>query len=308
MSKEGGLAGDNGFHNFHPGIELPPAQRVVSLVPSVTESLFELGLGGRVVGITDYCVYPAQALEGLPRVGGTKNPRVPDILSLNPDLVIANQEENTPHTVQALQEVGVRVWLTFPKSVADAMDVLWALARLAPESSAYPRLRVMENTLEWTEEAAAMQEHPRLFCPIWQEVPENGPRWWMTFNRDTYAHDLLTLVGGENVFANRQRRYPLEADLGQAPAQEAAEQDTRYPRVTLDEILRADPQVVLLPSEPYPFDENHAEELSQLLEGTAAVQAGRIHLVDGSLITWHGTRLGLALRELPQYFASQEDL
>lgn len=301
------MAGDNGFHDIHPGFELPPARRIVSLVPSITESMFELGLGDRVVGITDYCVYPVRAVEHLPRVGGTKNPRVTDILSLNPDLVIANQEENTPQTVQALQQAGIRVWLTFPKSVAEAMDVLWALARLEPESSAYPRLRVLENTLEWTEEAAALQQHPRLFCPIWQEVPENGPRWWMTFNRDTYPHDLLTLVGAENIFADRQRHYPLEADLGLESSQETAGRDTRYPRVTLQEILQADPQVVLLPSEPYPFDQNQLEEFTTLLAGTSAVMAERIHLVDGSLITWHGTRLGLALRELPQYFAPLEE-
>lgn len=293
----------NGHWDFHPGLERPTPERIVSLVPSVTESLFDLGLGNKVVAITDFCVHPQQALENLPRVGGPKNPAVDDILALGPDLVIANQEENTPQTVLALQEAGIRVWLTFPQSVAEAMDVLWALTRLQPDEMAVMRLRMLENTREWTEEAAALQEKIRFFCPIWQESTSGGEMWWMTFNRYTYAHDLLTLIGGENIFADRVRRYPLDADLGQGEAQDPGDRDTRYPRVTAQEIVTADPQIILLPDEPFPFNQEHQQTIQDVFAETSAVKRGQVHLVDGSLITWHGTRLGHALDNLPPLFA-----
>lgn len=298
------MSGDNGFFEFNPGRALPPINRIVSLVPSVTESLFDLGLGTRVVGITDFCVHPLSQLEGLPRLGGPKNPHLPAVLELTPDLVIANQEENTLQAVSALQEAGLRVWLTFPKTVAEAMDILWAMARLDPDGPGPSRLRVLEATLEWTEEAQAQQIPRRYFCPVWQEDTSNGERWWMTFNQHTYCHDLLTLLGGENCFSGRERRYPLAADLGHEAPQDPGKRDTRYPRISLSEILAADPEVILLPSEPYPFTEVDFLEIEHLLAETRAVQDGRVYLIDGSLITWHGTRLARALQELPQIFAS----
>ncbi|MBW1844728.1 MAG: ABC transporter substrate-binding protein, partial [Deltaproteobacteria bacterium] len=106
------------------------AERIVSLVPSVTESLFCLGLGDRVVGITDWCVHPSHQLSGLPRVGGTKNPLVRQILELEPDLVIANREENRKRTVLALRAAGVDVWVTYPQTVQDGVTLLRELAEL----------------------------------------------------------------------------------------------------------------------------------------------------------------------------------
>src|SRR5215813_10122637 len=93
-----------------------PPRRVVSLVPSVTESLFDLNLGDRLIAITDYCVYPEAGVARLPRIGGTKNPDVGRIINLSPDLVIANQEENRKEDVLALQEAGIPVWVMFPRT------------------------------------------------------------------------------------------------------------------------------------------------------------------------------------------------
>ncbi len=287
----------------YPPPRAEPPRRVVSLVPSLTESLFSLGFGDTVVGITDYCIYPAGQLEGIPRLGGPKNPRVEEIVALQPDLVIANREENTPRTVEALQAAGIPVWVTFPRSVAEAMDVLWAFTRLYKRGSAVAKLQVLERVLDIAEEAGA--EHPPVpfFCPIWQETTADGRLWWMTFNRRTYAHDLLTLLGGGNVFADRERRYPLEADLGTAEPQDAGERDTRYPRVTPEEVRAAQPEVILLPSEPYPFGKVELAQMMALLPEVPAVQNERIHLVDGTLITWFGTRLASALAHLPALFA-----
>lgn len=295
------MSDGNGHHDILLIFDHPP-RRVVSLVPSLTESMFELGLGFALVGITDYCAYPAEALVHLPRLGGTKNPRLEDILALQPDLVLANQEENTPQVVEALRQAGIPVWVTFPRTVDEAMQVLWELVRIYPSQGAVVRLRVLNLTLDWAREALEAMQPVRYFCPIWHEQTQAGQAWWMTFNRQTYAHDLLRLCGGENVFGDRERRYPLEADLGGELAQASGGRDTRYPRVTLEEIIAADPQVILLPSEPYPFGEDHCQALAELLGQTQAARDGAIYLVDGSLITWHGTRLARGLRELGAYF------
>ncbi len=276
--------------------------RVVSLVPSVTESFFDLGLGEVVVGVTDYCVYPAAALQSRVPVGGTKNPRIDDILALEPELVIANQEENTPEVVEALCARGVAVWLTFPRTVREALDLLWTIGRLYQSKIAAARLELLERAVEWAS-AAVPETRLRYFCPIWYQSDERSEDWWMTFNRLTYAHDLLQRCGGDNIFAQRERQVPLAADLGRAAARPTPDRDTRYPRVTLSEVRAADPDVILLPDEPYRFDDSVRRLVEEELRDSTAVRTGRIHLVDGSLITWHGTRLGRALQELPAFFS-----
>jgi iron complex transport system substrate-binding protein len=289
---------------FDPLADLPATpQRIVSLVPSNTESLFDLGFGERVVGITDYCVHPAEKLVGLQRLGGPKNPRIPDLLALHPDLVIANQEENTPASVQALRAAGVPVWVTFPHNVRQSLEVLWQMAQLFRSQKAAAQVQLLEQNLAWEQAAASSRPKLRYFCPIWYAETQDGQPWYMTFNNQTYCHDLLEVFGGENVFAERERRYPLAADLDQADPQAPGERDTRYPRLNLEEVRRANPQMILLPDEPFPFDEQHLQQISESLSETPAAQYGRVHLVDGSLITWQGTRLAHALRELPALFA-----
>jgi iron complex transport system substrate-binding protein len=235
-------------------------------------------------------------------VGGTKNPRLEDILALEPDLVLANREENGRAAIEAMQAAGLKLWVTFPHSVAEAMDILWELARLVTQREAIVRLQVLDLTRQWAEDAVKMQVGVRYFCPIWQDRIEDGLDWWMTFNQETYAHDVLRLAGGENIFATRQRSYPLEADLGLGEASDPGERDTRYPRLSLTEVRTANPDLILLPDEPYAFGEEDRQRLMALLPDVRAVQAERVYLVDGSLITWHGTRLAHALRELPALF------
>jgi ABC-type Fe3+-hydroxamate transport system substrate-binding protein len=278
-----------------------PPRIIVSLVPSLTDSLFDLGAGDRLVGITDYCIPPEADQAHLVRLGGPKSPDVEAILELKPDLILANREENEPQTIKALEDAGLRVWLTFPQSVEQAMDVLWGLVNLLRIPEAAARLKNLQISLEWTAKAIPSGDPPRVFCPIWQEAHDRAGTWWMTFNRHTYCHDVLARCGGENVFAERERRYPLEADLGlEAPSTEAIG-DTRYPRVTVREVIDAAPEIVFLPSEPYAFSEQEAEVIQDLLAGTPAVRDGNVHHIDGSLITWHGTRLARALAELPTY-------
>jgi len=275
-----------------------PPQRVVSLVPSVTESLFDLTLGNRLIAITDYCVYPADGVSRLPRIGGTKNPDVARIIEMRPDLVIANQEENRKEDVEALQASGIPVWVTFPKTVADAFNLLWNIMDVFDEPVMVPRIRLIEQTMDWVWRIGEKRFEDavcRVFAPIWLDP-------LMTFNGDTYASDLLRVCGAVNIFANRERQYPLKADLGQTeplPADDSrlVGRDVRYPRVTMEEIVAAQPDVILLPSEPFQFTDEHIQLFSQL--DIPAARNKRIMLVDGSLLTWHGTRIAYALNTLP---------
>ncbi len=282
-----------------------PPQTVVSLVPSVTESLFDLGLGGRLVAITNYCVRPMAETARLPHIGGTKNPDVGRIIGLKPDLVIANREENRQEDVLAFQAAGIPVWVTFPRTVSEAINLLWSIMHIFDEPVMVPRVRLIEQTMDWVlriGEVQAADRPCRVFVPIWLDP-------LMTFNAATYPHDVLRVCGATNVFAERERRFPLEADLGQAEAYTADDprvqgRDTRYPRVSWEEIEAAQPDMVLLPSEPFEFTREHVSLFAQL--DIPAARHNRIILVDGSLLTWHGTRLAHALDTLPALFSPKE--
>ena len=275
-------------------------ERIVSLVPSMTESLFDLGLGGAVVGISDYCTKPEGRLTGINRIGGPKTIDVAHILALNPDLVIANREENEREAVLALAEQAP-VWVTFPLTVQDVLRDLWALAYLGRSQQALIRMRLLETAVEMAEESLEDESGVRYFCPIWQDQA-GDTHWWMTFNQDTYSSDLLRLLGGVNCFAQRQRRNPLAADLDATVVAEEGTYDRRYPRVTKNEIIDAQPAVILLPDEPFAYSQVHVGEFRSFFAETPAVKQDRIVMADGSLITWCGTRLGLALSELADVF------
>jgi ABC-type Fe3+-hydroxamate transport system substrate-binding protein len=246
---------------------LPP--RVVSLVPSLSEALAWLGLAHHLVGVSDWCVHPAEVMEALPRVGGTKTPDLARILSLAPDLVIANHEENRRRDVERLEAAGIPVWVTYPRSVREGVALLRELAELGAASGArIERVAPVAAAVE-----AALAARParavRVFCPIWKAP-------WMSVGRDTYANDLLALCGGENVFADRAER--------------------RYPIVKLEQIVAAAPEVILLPDEPYAFTAADRAELAA--QDVPAAAQGRIHLIDGTLVSWYGPRIQRAIETL----------
>ena len=250
-------------------------RRIVCLVPSLTEALFALGLGERVVGVTDWCVHPADGVAGLPKLGGTKNPSRERILELRPDLVIANREENTRRDVEHLEKAGLTVWVTDPRSVQDAVLLLRELAALgAPEEALREVVEPIEAALR-SASARPAAPRTRVFCPIWK-------RPWMAVGHDTYAHDLLRVCGGDNVFEDRAER--------------------RYPIVEEAEIVAAAPEVILLPDEPYAFGPRDVAELSSL--PVPAARVGRIHCVDGTLVSWYGPRIARAIETLSPLLAA----
>jgi len=250
-----------------------PPHRVISLVPSITESLFDLGVGEHLAGATDYCIRPAGPLAAVPRVGGPKNPEVEQIIALQPDLVIANQEENRKVDVEALQAAGLPVWVTFPRTVAQTLEMLWDIVHLFGIADRAAGLVTIERAYDWAKRAAESAEPVRVFCPIWREP-------WMTISADTYTHDLLRVCGGRNIFA----------DWGEA----------RYPTITLYDVAALTPDVILLPNEPFSFDEQHIADFDAYPQ-IPAVRDGRVLLVDGALLTWYGTRLGRALQQIPAW-------
>jgi ABC-type hemin transport system substrate-binding protein len=243
-----------------------PPERIVSLVPSLTEALFALGLGERVVGVTDWCVHPAEAVANLPKVGGTKDTDTDAVIGLTPDLVLANHEENTRRSVDRLRAAGLSVWVTYPRSVREGAELLAEIADLG--ASPKTRRAVVDPALAAVAAAEATASPPRarVFCPIWRDP-------WMSVGADTYIHDFLRLCGGENVFARHAER--------------------RYPRIELDAMVAAQPDVVLLPDEPYRFGPADAAELADL--PIPAARDGRIHLVDGTLVSWYGPRIPRAI-------------
>ena len=268
--------------------------RLVSLVPSLTEILFDFGRGEQVVALTDYCTEPAAGVAGKTTIGGTKNLDVAAIIDLQPDLVLAVAEENRRVDVDQLAAAGVPVYVFEPRTVRDGIDLLWRVAELLDcRAQVAGRIEAIEDDLAETEAVTATRPPVRVFCPIWKDP-------YMTINHDTYIHAMLSACGGDNVFADRQRRFPLAADLGRQPQAEDrrhAARDRRYPRVSLDEMAARCPEVILLPDEPYPFSDADLPDFAPFTD-VPAVRDGRVHLIDGKIVSWYGPRIGRSLRAL----------
>jgi ABC-type Fe3+-hydroxamate transport system substrate-binding protein len=240
--------------------------RVVSLVPNLTELVCCLGAAADLVGVTRYCTEPAPVVASLPKLGGTKNPDVAAVVALRPDLVLVNAEENRREDFERLRDAGLRLFVSFPRSVEAAARSIENLGVVLHRAENARRLGA-EIDRALAELAAEGPPRCRYFCPIWRKP-------WMTFNRDTFPHDLLRHAGGENV-------------CGDAA--------TRYPEVDLEELASRRPEIVLLPDEPYPFSEKHLDRLEALAE-TPACRRGRVHLVDGKALWWYGPRTPGSLR------------
>jgi ABC-type Fe3+-hydroxamate transport system substrate-binding protein len=269
-------------------IELPGRpSRIVSLVPSDTLNVAALGCAGALVGRTDYCELPADVVAAIPSVGGTKNPRVDDIVRLEPDLVLGNYEENTRSDLEALAQRGVRVYVAFPRRVVDGLGHLARLARLfgvERDPGVRQLLKRGYDELRSAEHARSTAVTARAFCPIWMDP-------LMTIHGDTFISDMLDLCGASNVFADRSRRYPLAADLGRAaslPPEKVVGRDVRYPRITLEEVVARAPELVLLPDEPHPFTPADAD----VFRGLAIPAAGRgaVAFMSGKDLCWYGAR------------------
>ncbi len=244
-----------------PAPECPP-RRIVSLVPSQTELLWALGLEREVVGITKFCVRPEAWFRQKTRVGGTKTVYLERIQALKPDLILANREENVREQVEALAD-------RYPVWVSDVSDLPSALKMIIQVGNLTHRSREAQILVNRIEKAFA-DFGPK---PNWRARRAAYFIWrkpWMVAGGDTFIHAMLAAAGFENVFAEARR----------------------YPEVLLSDLPACAPEVLLLSSEPYPFDPKHFTEFREVCP------QAQILLVDGEMFSWYGSRL----LEAPAYF------
>jgi ABC-type Fe3+-hydroxamate transport system substrate-binding protein len=243
-------------------VDVPLApQRIISLVPSQTELLYDLGLGDRVIGITKFCVHPEEWFRTKPRIGGTKKVDLDKVRALKPDLIIGNKEENEKKDIETLARE-FPVWISDVRDLPGALDMIRRVGELTGTS---PKAEEIASSIEQRFTMLAPLD-PTLTVAylIWREP-------YMAAGHGTFVNDMLRRCGLVNVF-----------DEG----------DARYPEITPQELAEADPDLILLSSEPYPFQEKHFAELNMICPGTP------VRLVDGELFSWYGSRL---LRS-PSYF------
>ncbi|HEU5163480.1 MAG TPA: helical backbone metal receptor, partial [Thermoanaerobaculia bacterium] len=212
----------------------PPA-RVVSLVPSLTETLFDIGAGASVAGVTDFCLFPESAVAALPRLGGTKNPRACAIRALDPNLVYVNIEENLARDAEEVAKFAP-VFATEPKTVAGVVDLLGDLGRIHGREQAAAEWQ--ERIAREIELARASRRSFSFACPIWKNP-------WMWCGGDTYVSDLVATAGGTNVLASA----------------------ARYPKASLEDVLALAPEVIFLPDEPYLFSDSDVADLRRDFKG-----------------------------------------
>jgi ABC-type Fe3+-hydroxamate transport system substrate-binding protein len=228
-------------------------KRIVSLVPSQTELLFDLGLNEEVVGITKFCVHPEHWFKTKTRVGGTKQLHPEKIKELQPDLIIANKEENVREQIEELAN-HFPVWISDVNNLNDALEMIVSIGKLTNKSSQAKEMAVQIN--ESFNQLQTPNSKLQTSYLIWKDP-------YMTIGGDTFINDMLQQSGFQNIFEDQKR----------------------YPEISIQQLQSANCQLLLLSSEPYPFKQKHIEELQPLLPNT------KIVLVDGEMFSWYGSRL-----------------
>lgn len=233
-------------------------KRIISLVPSQTELLYDLGLSDEVVGQTLFCIHPQEMRKVKPVVGGTKNVKLDRVDALEPDLIIANKEENDKAQIEALMEK-YPVWISDIKNLDDAIDMVHKVGQLVNK----------------TNEAAAITKNIQSSFGSLEDVSNNGVAgkkvlyliWrkpWMCAGVDNFINEMLSSMGLVNATTDKMGRYP---------------------ELTSNDIATLCPDFIFLSSEPYPFKEKHMDELHTICP------SAKIVLVDGELFSWYGSRL-----------------
>jgi len=238
-------------------IEVPSyPQRIVSLVPSQTELLHYLGLGERVIGITKFCVHPNDWYRSKTRVGGTKNVKFDRLAALKPDLIIGNKEENSESDIKQLQKA-YPVWMSDMQTFEAVWDMILSIGKLVGKvDKAKSLVEQLQKDLADLKTLVQGQQRLRVAYFIWQKP-------YMIAASNTFIDQMLDVAGFDNVFGN----------------------NVRYPEITALQLKEADPQVIFLSSEPYPFKEKHIEQF-QVICSNAAVE-----IVDGEIFSWYGSRM-----------------
>lgn len=235
-------------------VEIPenPA-RIISLVPSQTELLFDLGLDREICGITRFCIHPHDKVNGVAKIGGTKQFDIEKIKSLQPHLIIGNREENYREGIEELEK-HFPVWMSDIYTLGDSLDMMRRVGQLVNRAQQAEILASEINTGFSTFQSTLQHKKAAYF--IWRKP-------YMVAAGNTFIHHLLGVLGVTNVFGT----------------------STRYPEVTLQQLAASQPDYIFLSSEPYRFTEKHYDEFS------AACPGAKVLLVDGELFSWYGSRL-----------------
>ncbi len=230
-----------------------PPQRIISLVPSQTELLFDLGLHSQIVGLTKFCIHPYEKFKATEKVGGTKKLDLQKIRNLKPDLIIGNKEENEQSAMELLMKE-LPVWMSDIQDVDDALEMINLTGRLTGREI---EGRLLSAEADAGFQALKKQERKRLRTAyfIWKDP-------FMVAGSNTFINDVMRRGGYENVII-----------------------DQRYPVITPEQIRELNPEVIFLSSEPYPFKNNHVIEMEKICPDAEVV------LVDGEMFSWYGSRL-----------------
>lgn len=237
-----------------------PPQRIVSVVPSQTELLYDLGLDEEVVGITKFCVHPEAWFRNKERIGGTKKLNIEKIKALQPDLIIANKEENEKEQIEDLAK-DFPVWVSDINKLPDALNMIHVVGQLTGMEGRANKM--VEDIVEGFNGLHKANTPKRVAYFIWR-----GP--WMSIGNDTFIHSMIHTMGWTNVLADK----------------------VRYPEISLEALKEYKPELVLLSSEPFPFKEQHITEIKEVLPDVAVM------LVDGEMFSWYGSRLLKATKYL----------
>ncbi len=230
-----------------------PPKRIISLVPSQTELLYDLGLEDEVVGITKFCVHPEKWFRNKTRIGGTKKLNIDKIKELQPDLIIANKEENERAQIEELA-THFPVWISDIKTLAETQQMIHMLGEVVDKGDETKQLLSdIDTGFAGLQKATS---HKRVAYFIWRDP-------WMSIGGDTFISSMIANIGWENVLQH----------------------EGRYPTVTLEDLKNYNPDIVLLSSEPFPFKEKHIEEVKAVLPGVEVL------LVDGEMFSWYGSRM-----------------
>jgi ABC-type Fe3+-hydroxamate transport system substrate-binding protein len=230
-----------------------PPKRIVSLVPSQTELLYDLGLDEEVVGITKFCVHPNSWFRGKTRIGGTKTVHMDIVRSLQPDLVIANKEENTKDQVEELASL-YPTWVSNIQTIAEGLQMIQQVGALTGKRQKADELVVQIEAAFSALPKPAIAKRVAYF--IWRKP-------WMCAGGDTFISDMIARIGWTNVLADTER----------------------YPEIELEALTDKDIDLVLLSSEPYPFKDAHITEIKSILPDADVM------LVDGEMFSWYGSRM-----------------
>lgn len=228
-----------------------PPERIISLVPSQTELLYDLGLGDRLVGQTLFCIHPDEMFRVKPRVGGTKKLNMEKIHELSPDLIIGNKEENDQAQIAELMQ-HYPVWMSDIRNVDEALDMIGLVGEL---TDTIVKASEIITSVRLAFGALTPLNRVKAAYFIWRKP-------YMVAGKNTFIHDMMNKIGLENVFA---------------------QETSRYPEVTMEQLKHSGAEWLLLSSEPYPFDERHVDELREA--------GAKVMLVDGEMFSWYGSRM-----------------